>query len=478
MNSHLFISMWIFIINLILIICLIFFERRNPSVTWAWVLILTFIPFLGFIIYLFLGQNLSHQKMFNKKILYDKDKLDYMNNLKKNYLYDHNSLINKDIIEMNVNNAKAIYSQNNDVVLYFDGKDLFKDILKEIKNAKSFIHMEYYIFRTDDIGKELINLLTEKAKEGIEVKLLVDSMGNGINKNYAKKFTDAGGKLSVFFPSFFHYLNKRINYRNHRKIIVIDGNKAFLGGFNVGDEYLGNDAKIGYWRDSHLQIKGEAVTDLEERFLLDWTYAAKEDLQQDYKKYFFAANKIFYTHRVAMQIVSSGPDHLMQQIKNTYVKIINNAKKNVYIQTPYFVPDDSVYECLKIAALSGVDVRLMIPGKPDHLFMGWVANSYLEDLIKCGVKIYLYNNGFLHCKSIVSDSNICTIGTANMDIRSFSLNFETNAVIYNKNIAEKVEVQFLKDMNYCEELTMEKFKNRSFLSKFFEGICRLLSPIM
>lgn len=469
----------ILIINIILIIFLIFFERRNPTTTWAWILILTVLPIVGFLIYLLFGQDLSYRKMFSKKIIDDEKKNAYINKITKNYIYDSNSLENKDIIKMNFRNAKSLYTQMNDVKLYFDGKDKFNDLFEEIRNAEKFIHMEYYIVQSDNLGHELIELLTQKAKEGVEVKFLFDAMGsNKLGRDrdkILKGLKEAGGSYASFFPSRFSYINKRINYRDHRKIVVIDGKAAFLGGFNVGDEYVGKNKKIGYWRDTHLRIKGNAVNDLEARFLMDWTYASKEDIK-DYNSYFPRKENI--PGRVGMQIVSSGPDHNEQYIKNGYVKIINNAKKSLYVQSPYFVPDDNILDSLKISAFSGVDVRLMLPKNPDHKFMAWGAQSYITELLKAGVRVFLYDNGFLHCKAIMADDSVCSVGTANMDIRSFKLNFETNAFIYNSEITNKLENQFFIDMQYSKEINIEEFKHRSRLSRTLESITRLVSPIL
>ncbi len=478
MNLPFAIGTTIFIINIIFIICLIFIERKNPSVTWAWIVVLTFVPFMGFIMYLFFGQSLTKEKLFNQKIADDERKKIYINKLKGDYIPNSDSNESSDLIKMNYNNAHATYTQYNKTTLYYEGNNLFRDILEEINNAKKFIHIEYYIFKNDGIGTKVMEALTKKASEGVEVKLLVDSIGNKLKRSQVRKFKKAGGKYSIFFPSLIPYLNRKINYRNHRKILVIDGKLAFIGGFNVGDEYLNKNKKIGYWRDTHLKIEGEAINDLEARFLLDWSYTMEEPLNEDYNQYFSPIIKNQSDYTVGMQIVSSGPDHDYPQIKNAYVKIINNSKEKLYIQTPYFVPDDCVYECLKLSALSGIDVKLMLPGKPDHKFMAWVANSYVEELLECGVKVYLYDKGFLHCKTMVSDGCICSVGTANLDIRSFELNFETNAFIYNKKVCIEMENQFLKDLEHCRSVNLEKFKNRSLLNRFLESICRLLSPLM
>lgn len=466
------------IVNIILIIFLIFFERKNPSTTWAWLFILVFIPILGFILYLLFGLNLNTQKLSNKKLMDDNAKNSYFQKIKKKYNYDFQKIMNKDVVLMNYNNCNSIYTIENNVELYYNGKDLFDSIKKSLQNAKEYIHIEFYIFRSDILGTEIIDILCEKARAGINIKLLVDSMGNSIRRKQIKKLKEAGVKLSIFFPNIFHFLNLRLNYRNHRKIIVIDGKTSYLGGFNVGDEYLGNSS-IGHWRDTHMKIQGPAINDLEERFLLDWTYSVGEELTDEHKKYMFKDEEIEnIADFTPLQIVSSGPDYAQNHIKNTYMKIINNAKESIYIQSPYFVPDDSLLDSLKLSALSGVDVNIMLPGNPDHFFMPWVSNQYIDALLEYGINVYLYNKGFIHAKTLVADSNISSIGTANMDIRSFSLNFETNAILFSEKIAENLKKQFKIDIAECTKLEKTAFKERPLSTRFFEAIFRLLAPIM
>lgn len=477
MNWGTIIIILIFIINIMLVGALIFIERKDPSITWAWLLVINIFPVGGFFIYLLLGQNFTREKKFKRKLISDEKKKKYFNIKREQYKMDESISENTDLVEMNYRNSNSMYTQLNDVDIYFDGKDKFNALIKSIKNARKYIHIEYYIFRRDSIGEEIISLLISKLKEGVEVRLLVDAMGSS-KINHKKKIQDyinAGGKYAVFFPGLTAHINMRINYRDHRKIVVIDGKEGFLGGFNVGDEYLGRDKKIGYWRDTHFKIKGEAIRDLEERFLLDWSYAANEDVK-DLDRYLKVEENL--ESNVGMQIVSSGPDHEEQYIKNAYIKIINNAKKYVYLQSPYFVPDETLLQALRISALSGVDVRVMIPGNPDHIFMGWAASSYVSELLDVGVKVYYYNNGFLHAKTIVADDTVCSIGTANMDIRSFKLNFETNAFIYNKNIAMDMRKRFNLDIKESHLISEEEYRSRSVWKKTAESIIRLLSPIL
>jgi len=470
-------SIIILILNMIFSLSLVFIERKDPTTTWAWLLILLVLPGLGFIIYIMFGQNLSRQKIFKEKIRVDEDKRKNINDKyeKDTHCHDGGERF-LDLRKMNFNHSGAKYTTNNNVKVYANGKDKFKQLMKDIKNAKRYIHIEYYIFKNDMLGKNIIKELTKKAEKGLEVRLLVDSMGSRkLTKKAIKKYMDAGGKYSLFFPGIVPHINTRINYRNHRKIVVIDGEYGYLGGFNVGEEYISKDPEVGFWRDTHVRIQGEAVDDLNERFLLDWCYAADEEIE-DYDKYSSNSNKD--TGDIGIQIVTSGPDHKEQYIRNAYIKLINNAKENVYLETPYLVPDSPILESLKISALSGVDVRIIIPGKPDHFYMQWAASSYIGELLEAGIKIYNYQNGFIHAKTIVADSTVMSIGTANLDIRSFKLNFEVNAFIFDDRIAKDGEEQFMKDIKNSEEITKEIYDNRSISIRIKESLIRLVSPIL
>lgn len=470
------IAIGVVVLNIIFSFSLIFIERKDPTTTWAWLLILLVLPGIGFLGYLMFGQNLSRQKIFKDKIISDEKKR-MSSSQDSVILSEHNGGERfSDIQKMNFNNSGAKYTTNNSVDVYTNGEDKFKQLIEDIKNAKTYIHVEYYIFKKDILGKKIIDELTKKAEEGLEVRLLVDAMGSRrLTKKVLKKYINAGGKFSLFFPGILPHVNTRINYRNHRKIVVIDGVYGYVGGFNVGKEYVNQDPEFGFWRDTHVRIRGDAVDDLNERFLLDWCYASGEKIT-DYGQYISECKD--GCGDVCMQIVTSGPDHKEEYIKNAYIKIINNAKKNVYLETPYFVPDAPVVEALRISALSGVDVRIIIPGKADHFFMKWAASSYIGELLEAGVKVYSYNNGFIHAKTIVSDSGVMSIGTANMDIRSFKLNFEVNAFIYDDRIAINGEEQFRKDMEFSQEITKETYNNRSLLLRIEESLIRLLSPIL
>ena len=471
----------IYIVNICMAMIVIFLERKDPTATLAWVLVLLIFPGFGFLLYLLLAQNFSRKQLFIMKVYAKKTFGDYIKVQKELFstgglvFNDKNIEIYKDLIKMNLFYYGFSYTQNNEIEIYTDGERKFQELFNSLENAKDHIHMEYYIIRNDDLGNKLFDILSKKAKEGVEVRLLYDSVGGRqISKDKIEKLKGSGVKVAVFFASTVPFINFKINYRNHRKIVVIDGIVGFVGGFNVGNEYMGLNNKIGYWRDTHLKIRGDAVIDLQTRFFLDWSHASKQELM--FLPKYFPDNRI--QGKVGIQIISSGPDKSDEVIKSNYVKMINSAKKSILIQTPYFIPDASVFEAIKIAAASGVDVRIMIPCKPDHPFVYWATYWYCGGLLKYGVKVYIYEYGFLHAKTLVIDGTVASVGTANFDVRSFKLNFECNAIIYDTKTSQMLYDIFTDDLNYSMELTRELYLERGILIRFKESVCRLLAPLL
>ncbi|KQL46711.1 cardiolipin synthase [Brevibacillus choshinensis] len=467
--------------NVMLAAVLIFMERRNIAATWAWLMVLLFLPGVGFIVYLVFGQKLSKKKLYRLKegefshfrTAVDKQKqLLESGNLEMN---DPAMERHRDMIFMNVVSDGAYYTQDNSVRIFIEGNSLFDDMFQKIDEAREHIHLLYYIIRNDELGSELMNLLVKKASQGVKVRLLYDAVGSaGIPSRFFKPLLAAGGEVASFFPASFSFVNFRVNFRNHRKLTIIDGKIGYIGGFNIGDEYLGKK-KLGYWRDTHLRMEGRAVYMLQARFFLDWNLSSPKRLAESLTLF---PELQGLDKGIGVQIVSSGPNSEKQQIKNAYLKMIYKARKKIYLQTPYFIPDDSMLTALKMAVMSGVDVRVMVPGKPDHLMVFWATHSYLGELLKSGVRCYLYEKGFMHAKTIVVDTQISSVGTANIDIRSFKLNFETNAYLYDTRMAEKLEELFIMDLADCREMTMEEYLNRPMRSRIQESLTRLLSPIL
>lgn len=468
------------IFNIVLAFTIVFLERKNPTSTWAWLLVLTFIPVVGFILYLIFGRKLSNTKLFiwdNKSRLgVKKAAANQLQLLEENsFPIQKGYLHYKDLFYLHLRNNDAILTQHNDVKIFNDGKEKFDQLIFDIKHAKHHVHLVYYIVRSDELGWKVADALIDRARKGLEVRFLYDDMGaRRLSRKYIKALKDAGVYVESFFPSIIPKLNFKINHRNHRKLAIIDGRIGYIGGFNIGDEYLGRSRKFGYWRDTHLRVIGEAVRNMQTRFILDWNQASKDRVLQYDPVYYTATPK----GNVGMQIVSSGPDNDWEQIKYGYIKMIMAAEEYVYIQTPYFIPDESLADAVRIASLSGIDVRIMIPNKPDHPFVYWATYSYVGNMLEAGAKIHIYENGFLHAKTIVVDGKLSSVGTANIDVRSFRLNFEVNAFMYSEQVARKLLKQYELDMKECYTLSLDDYKKRSTWIRFKESVARLISPIL
>jgi cardiolipin synthase len=472
----------ILVLNIIFALIVIFQERRDVGSTWAWLLVLFFIPILGFVLYLLLGINLSRKHLFQwddlKKTGFEKLIDTQLTELRSNQFYFRNKATrdSSDLIYMHLINNQAILTEDNSVTIFIDGNEKFDQLFRDIDAAKNYIHIQYYIIKNDNLGRKLIKALTAKAKEGVKVRVLYDELGSrGLPKRLFKEFRAAGGQVEVFFPSKFRFINLRMNFRNHRKLVIIDGKIGYVGGFNVGDEYLGLNSNFGYWRDTHLRIQGAAVYALQTRFILDWNQAS-DDYDVDYVSNLYPED---VSHgSVGIQIVTSGPDSEFHQIKNGYIRMIMSAKKSIFIQTPYFIPESSLLDSLRIACLSCVEVNIMIPNKPDHSFVYWATLSHVAELLKIGANNYIYNNGFVHAKTLVVDEEISTVGTANIDYRSFKLNFEVNAFLYDEGISKKLTEIFKEDIKVSKLLSLEEYYKRSLIIRLKESISRLLSPIL
>ncbi len=469
------------VLNFIFSIIIVFFQRKEPKSAWAWLLVINALPGIGFLMYLLAGTDIHKRKMFKIKGIEEQlgeavrqqeysvqsRKMERENPQLKGY---------SDLVFYNLKTSDAVLTDDNAVRIFTDGNDKFDALIEDIRSAQHYIFLQYYIIKNDVLFGRIRDVLAEKAQQGVEVRILYDAMGcRSASKKFWKDLEKQGMHIAVFFPALFGRLHLRVNYRNHRKIAIIDGRVGYVGGFNVGKEYIGLDPKFGHWRDTHLRIEGSAVVSLLVRYIQDWDYAAKENLFTNPQYIVYPEQRCGDTK---MQIISSGPDSSMQGIRDNYLRLIHKAKKAVYIQTPYFIPDESIQAALLVAACSGVEVHVMIPCKPDHPFVYWATMSYIGELVMAGAKCYTYNNGFLHAKGVSIDGEACCYGTANMDIRSFSLNFEVNAMIFDENVAQKMEQIFREDLKLCTQITRDMYKGRSLWVRFKEQVCRLLSPVL
>lgn len=472
----------LYVMNLLLILTVIFAERKSPSATLAWIMILAFVPIVGFLFYIVFNQNMARSKI-NKltdkeKYVVSKSLWNQMKEMERDD-YSFHCATTKNwshLIKLNQVYAHSYYTENNNAELITDGTVLMDKLMADIRQAKESVNIEYYIIKRDFVGMALIKLLTEKAKEGLEVRLLVDALGGRtLNRYVLKDYIAAGGKVGFFFRPKLKFFGIRLNYRNHRKIVVIDNKIGYTGGYNVAKEYIGRKKKFGYWRDTHVRIVGGAVMDLYGRFVLDWRFTTKEKLHIIYENFLPEAD----SQHIGMQIVSCGPESPSEEVKRAMMRMITFAEKRVYLQTPYFVPDRSIVESLKMAVQSGVDVRIMIPHMPDHIFVYWATYSYVGELLRSGARAFIYDDGFLHAKTLVVDGEVCTVGSTNFDNRSFRLNFETNAFIFDSDFSSQMEAAFLHDMTrHGHELTYEDYKRRGLLIRVKEAFSRLLSDIL
>ncbi len=471
----------IVIINAVAAVITVFRDRRDIAATWAWLLVLIMIPVAGFIAYAFLGRKLPKNRLFRLKketqirleqaIQRQRDELG-------TELMPADAVTSsvRGMVSLFLNSDGALLSRKNRVKIFTDGHDKFHAMFQDIEAAKKHVHIEYYTFYNDQIGNDLLHLLERKAAQGVDVRVLYDPWGSmGTFRSFFKHLEELGGHARPFLGARSAVLDFRLNFRDHRKIVVTDGRVGYVGGFNVGDQYLGRDKKFGYWRDTHLRIVGSGVFELQERFIRDWNAT-------DAEHRIVPNNEMFPVIKVkgntSLQIVSSGPDSDAQQIKLGYIKMITTAQHRLWIQSPYLIPDDSVLDAIRIAAMSGVDVRIIVPDKPDHAFVYRATQYYARELAEAGVKIYYYNNGFIHAKTMVIDGQVASVGSANMDFRSFKLNFEVNAFLYDTELAQQLEAIFLEDLTKSSLITVQDFQNQSFWLKFKQTFSRLLSPIL
>jgi cardiolipin synthase len=471
---------WGYVTLVALIIIIIIADNKNPAKTMAWILVLVFLPVAGIIVYLFFGQNFRKQKIFSRKGLEDFRQLDKMR-------FEQLELLNSEeakkikpvfkklhIMKLLLNNSKSIISQNNNIYILNNGTEKFPALLEALKQAKHHIHFEYYIFEHDNIGKQIISVLQQKAKEGVKVKIIIDHVGSWhFSNRRIKQLRKKGVEIRRFMRVNFPYFTSKVNYRNHRKIVVIDGHTGFVGGMNIADKYIHGTKKLGNWRDLHLKIHGEAVHSLQTVFLMDWYFITKELPTET--SYF---PKIAHDNKKIIQIVSSGPDSSWAGIMQTYFLSIATARKSIYITTPYLLPNSSILTALKTASLSGVDVKLIIPKKSDSVLVSYASLSFVGELIDAGIEVYFYKKGFIHSKTMIIDSILSSLGTANLDYRSISVNFEINALIYDEETALKLTKSFNKDITDSELVTKEIWIKKPITRKLQSSIARIFSPLL
>ncbi len=467
----------IYAVVVVLTMITILMDNRQPAKTMAWILVLWFIPLLGIILYFFFGQNIRREHIVSKKSLDQLTKRSMFEFVEQRNLTlpdEHRKLI-----DLFTNQQMALPFKGNTVEIYKDGYEFFPALLAEIAKARHHIHIDVYIFCDDALGRLVSDALIAKAREGVEVRLIYDDVACWSVKNsFYERMREEGIEVHPFMPVKFPVFTSKANYRNHRKVIVIDGKVGFIGGMNIALRYVkgyGKGKKHTAWRDTHMKIEGTAVYGLQRAFLIDWYFVDQT----------LITNRKYYPQNIAkdndclMQIVSSNPTDSWPTIEQGYVNILLNAKKYVYIETPYFMPTEPVLFAMRTAALAGVDVRLMLPLKNDSQLVQWATTSYVMETVEAGVTVLFYKAGFNHSKVIISDDSLVSCGSLNVDFRSFEHNFECCAFLYDRDMALRFKEVFAEDEKECVPIELVKdLSHRSFLIRLWESLVRLLSPLM
>lgn len=465
---------------------LIFFlllSPRDVTSIYSWLLVLILLPGVGTVIYILFGR---YKKEFN---IMDKRSKEFIENdlssiftplqeRQKEYLRQiedaDTQIQEKKIARLSHNTSSSLTTFNNSVEILENGELKFSKLIEDIQDAKEFIHMEYFIWRNDTLTKAIFEALQQKAKEGVKIRILYDAVGSfrfSLHWRFLREIKRSGIEIYPFLKiATIHAWN----YRNHRKIAVIDGKVGYIGGMNMGKEYVDGGDAFARWRDTHLRVEGDAVNLLQRSFAISWHVTTGQSLGKKY----FTPMDLTKTNPTPIQVILSGPDADSEAIKQMYFGLITSATKKIYIQTPYFIPDPAMLEAVSFAANAGIDVKIMFTGVPDKKLAWWAAHPYLKAITESGAKVYMYNRGFLHSKVLIADGSISTVGTANFDIRSFRIDYEINAVIYDVQKSQQLEDFFNNDLRFCEEFTLESFNKLNLLISTRNALCRLLSPLL
>lgn len=472
-----------YVATIVFIVLLIVLENRSPIKSISWILVVILIPLIGILLYVFFGQKYQKKILFSRKVArYNKrinqileNQLKQLSEIKPSDI-DPEIAGKRDIMHLLLRNDKAFLSENLNVKILNNGAETFPAIIQALKGAKHHIHLEFYIFRFDNIGNEIFELLKEKARNGVEVRIIYDSVGSyrmPVKKKIEAK--KSGIELKSFQRVLFPILSSRVNYRNHRKIVIVDGKFGFTGGLNISDKYIEQSKEKRFWRDTFVSIEGNAVNALQMIFINDWFYVSKQNIFHEH--YFNEENPEKLKGNIT-QIISSGPDSQWHAISQFYFTAITTSRSYVYLASPYFIPNDEISFAIKSAALRGIDIRILVPEKSDTRISHFSSESYIKEMLKAGVKIYRYQKGFCHSKLLISDGVLSSIGSANLDYRSLETNFEVNAVFYDKKISHYLLSKFEEDLKNSKQLTLREWQKRPWYMKLLSSVARLFAPLM
>ncbi|MFD2551697.1 cardiolipin synthase [Bizionia sediminis] len=474
-----------YVLFILFVIARVLQDTRSSTKTLSYILFIIFVPILGVIFYFSVGTNYRKRKLYSKKIVTDevlreriKKRLNaYTKAIRNSGLIPQKS---NTLVEFIRRAGNSPLTANNEVKLLINGEEKFPELLQALEKATDHIHIEYYIYENDITGNQIADILIKKAKQGVAVRFMYDDFGShGLGKTFIKKLEDAGVQTAPFYKIKWYAFANRINYRNHRKIVVIDGMVGFVGGINISDKYrndLQNNQPL-FWRDTHIKITGQATAYLQYLFMGDWNFCSHKAFAYS-NRYFIDSTQQEHIENEVVQFAASGPDSKQPVIFYALLEAISSAKKSIYITSPYFIPDESLMDALIIAVQGGLDVKILIPGVSDSKMVNAAASAYYTELLAVGAKIYKYNKGFVHAKTMVVDNDLAVIGSANMDYRSFDLNFEVNAMVYSKKIAAQLTKVFETDLSHATLIDAEAWLNRPKYIHVWEKMVRLLSPFL
>ena len=461
----------LYVLTVLSVVAVVISENRNPVRTVAWILAVIFLPVIGIFWYAVFGQDITKKYVISRR-MYSK--------LKRRPLDEMGTPVEFDVPEEHENLVNLLKNMDynpvlggNDVKLFTNGTEKFKHLFEDIENAKEHIHIEYYVLLDDNLGKRFQDALIKKAKEGLEIRIIYDSFGSRkIKKKYIEEYRMAGIEIEPFLKLTWNAITSRLNYRTHRKIIVIDGKIGYVGGMNIADRYI-DGFDWGIWRDTHARIVGKGVQGLQSVFLIDWYFVSQTLITS--RKYFPLLENFGDVH---MQVVNSGPLSEANEISHGILQAIYDAKKSIFIQTPYFLPPDAMIDALQAASVRGVDVRIMMSAQSDVPLVQMASRSFIKDMLKAGVKVYFYKKGFMHSKLMTFDDSLTLIGSVNFDSRSFEQNFEIEAFIYDESVTRESIDIFTEDQRHSELILMKEWKKRPVIKRFFESVLRLFAPLL
>lgn len=464
----------VYILISLITILRVLMDNRQPDRTMAWILVLVFLPVVGIVLYYFFGQNMRKERMISQKSLDELSKRSMLEFAEQENLHLPENY--KPLMRLFANQSLSLPFKDNFTDIFTHGSDFFLTLIKDIGNAKHHIHLDFYIFADDALGRLIADMLIDKAREGVEVRLIYDDVGCWrVKKSFFNRMKQAGVRVFPFMPVHFPAFTSKVNYRNHRKLCVIDGETGYIGGMNIALRYIKGTRKQP-WRDTHLRIKGGAVYAIQRAFLVDWYFVSRRLLTE--RTFYPDISPIIKNDCVA-QVVTSSPASAWPDIMQGYVRILLEARDYVYLESPYFLPTEPVLFAMRTAALAGVDIRLMIPRHSDSKFVEWATHSYLYDAAEAGVKVYLYTTAFNHSKLLVCDDSLCSCGSTNVDFRSFENNSEANIFFYDTDMALRMKQVFENDLRQCVRLEdLPRFRKRPFAIRLWESIIRLFSPLL